>query len=154
MTHDGARSKGAPSSRALATLGLALLIWLLWAPVDSTVEKLGDTTPTELVLLDMGLAAFALTAFSTVVFSLLPLHLMDGATLMAWSKKVWAAVFVPTTALFVYLVFKNGIETLTLAEVRLALLVFLAFLLISVIMWLIARRHVNRRDRARAGSSS
>jgi len=42
-------------------------------------------------------------------FNLIPIGALDGKTIVGWSKGVWAAVFVPSIAVTVYVVFVLGV---------------------------------------------
>jgi Zn-dependent protease len=42
-------------------------------------------------------------------FNMIPIGALDGKTIVGWSKAVWAAVFVPSIAVTVYVVFVMGI---------------------------------------------
>ncbi|MBP1987434.1 Zn-dependent protease [Halolamina salifodinae] len=60
------------------------------------------------VLALLGSRGLAVNLF-LAAFNLIPFGALDGKTVIGWSKAVWAAVFLPSVAVTVYVVFVLGI---------------------------------------------
>jgi Zn-dependent protease len=56
----------------------------------------------------LGARGLAVNLF-LAAFNMIPIGALDGKTIVGWSKVVWAAVFVPSVAVTVYVVFVLGI---------------------------------------------
>ncbi|MFC6085963.1 FGLLP motif-containing membrane protein [Sphaerisporangium aureirubrum] len=87
---------------AVATLGLSLMCWLVWTPVDAAADR-GNLA--DLVLLgDATLASIFVTGVQTVLFGLIPLPFLDGHKLTRWSWTLWGVVMAVAAFAFVYIV--------------------------------------------------
>jgi hypothetical protein len=75
----------------LSTLGIALLAWFLWVPVNHFALEHGHDVI--LAIVDDVLASVFVGGLVGTVIGLLPLEFMPGGTLAKWRKDVWAVVF-------------------------------------------------------------
>jgi hypothetical protein len=75
----------------LSTLGVALLAWFLWVPVNHFALQHGHNVI--LAIVDDVLASVFVGGLVGTVIGLLPLEFMPGGTLAKWRKDVWAVVF-------------------------------------------------------------
>jgi len=75
----------------LSTLGVALVAWFLWVPVNHfALEHSGNVL---LAIVDDVLASIFIGGLVGTVIGLLPLEFMPGGTIAKWRKDVWAIVF-------------------------------------------------------------
>ncbi|MFI7588268.1 FGLLP motif-containing membrane protein [Spongisporangium articulatum] len=122
---------------AVGVFGVAC--YFLWGPVHAAAYA-GDPTWPEVLLDTVLFWCFALST-EGLVFALVPLSFLDGATLRAWH---WAAWFVPqalAAAFFIYLFVLKGSNAGQLgadAVIR-AVAFFAVFGLLSVGVWLYFR---------------
>ncbi len=75
----------------LSTLGVALIAWFLWVPVNHFAVEYGHNLI--LAIIDDVLASVFVGGLVGTVIGLLPLEFMPGGTLAKWRKDVWAGVF-------------------------------------------------------------
>jgi len=75
----------------LSMLGVGLLAWFLWIPVNHVAIEHGHNLFVAIV--DDALASIFVGGLVGTVIGLLPLEFMPGGTLAKWRKDVWAAVF-------------------------------------------------------------
>jgi len=76
---------------SLSTLGVALVAWFLWIPVNHFALEHGGNIL--LAIVDDVLASIFIGGLVGTVIGLLPLEFMPGGTLAKWRKDVWAIVF-------------------------------------------------------------
>ena len=146
------RGQGRVLTAALVTLMLAFVVWLAWDPVDRLVEQDGAMAARE--GLDLALSVFVIVALETVMFALLPIPLLDGATLIRWSRLAWFTVFPLTAFSFVYLTITETTSPYRWDEILKMAAAFAVFGVVSVIAWSIVRQRVEaqRRDGDYAGA--
>ena len=82
-------------------LGIALLAWFGWSFVADGAAAEGASFA--LLTVDAILATTVFVALEWIVFGLLPLRFCDGARICAWSRAVWALIYLPALVLFVEL---------------------------------------------------
>ena len=75
----------------LATIGVAVLAWVLWVPVNHAAVQHAGVFP--LVILDDLLASLFVGGLVGSVISLIPVRFMPGHALASWHRGVWMAVF-------------------------------------------------------------
>ncbi|WP_433225975.1 FGLLP motif-containing membrane protein [Actinomadura formosensis] len=103
------RDGGTVLAGAVAVLAVSLLAYVLLSQIH--VRALESGAPVPLRLWDSILATVFVTGVQVVVFGLMPLRFMDGVKLYSWSKRIWAAVYGPSVAMFFYvLVFNHDKE--------------------------------------------
>lgn len=112
MGHDELDVAGrgkAMATMAAILLGISVAAWILAVPL----HDLYTSKP------NIWTAIPAATAVSTFIicleglfFSMIPLRFMDGWRIWKWSKLVWIALFVPTAALFVQVLYNHQDEYL------------------------------------------
>ncbi|MGB8196337.1 MAG: FGLLP motif-containing membrane protein [Acidimicrobiales bacterium] len=76
---------------ALSMLGVGLVAWFLWIPVNHLA--LEHSHNVIFVVVDDALASIFVAGLVGTVIGLLPLEFMPGGTIAKWRKDVWAAVF-------------------------------------------------------------
>jgi hypothetical protein len=106
----------------------------------------GGSRALPLALLIAGLTA-------ALSFALLPIPMLDGLTLIRWSRPAWFAVFPFTAFSFVYLTITETTEPTPWDEILKMAAVFAVFGVVSVIAWSVVRQRVEarRRDEDYAG---
>lgn len=110
MGHDELDVAGrgkAMATMAAILLGISVTAWILAVPL----KDLYDSSPS------IWTAIPEATAVSTFIicleglfFSMIPLRFMDGWRIWMWSKLVWLALFIPTTLLFVQVLYNHSDE--------------------------------------------
>ncbi|MFI5281840.1 MAG: FGLLP motif-containing membrane protein [Candidatus Dormibacterales bacterium] len=90
-THLATREEGhTAAAGALVTMALAVAAWLVWSVVKAHT---GSGAAWPVVLIDDFLASVFVGGMIGNVVALLPLRSLQGGTLIAWHRGVWAAVF-------------------------------------------------------------
>ena len=75
----------------LATIGLAVVAWFLWVPVNHAAAHHPGVFP--LVILDDLLASLFVGGLVGSVINLIPVRFMPGHALASWHRGAWMAVF-------------------------------------------------------------
>jgi hypothetical protein len=75
----------------LATIGLAVVAWFLWVPVNHAAVHHPGVFP--LVILDDLLASLFVGGLVGSVINLIPVRFMPGHALASWHRGAWMAVF-------------------------------------------------------------
>jgi hypothetical protein len=75
----------------LATIGLAVVAWFLWVPVNHAAAHHPAVFP--LVILDDLLASLFVGGLVGSVVNLIPVRFMPGHALASWHRGAWMAVF-------------------------------------------------------------
>ncbi|GLU45728.1 FGLLP motif-containing membrane protein [Nocardiopsis ansamitocini] len=122
---------------AVCVLGTSVLAYLMWNSVAALVDDAGSNSFGAL-LLEKSLLAIFLVGIQTVVFGLLPMRFLDGYRLWSWRRTSWAAVYLPATLVFVYLLLMHPDEAAgkTVPDSLLATAVlFGAFGALSLTVW-------------------
>ncbi|MEV6871422.1 FGLLP motif-containing membrane protein [Amycolatopsis sp. NPDC051128] len=133
----------------IATLGASVLAWSAWTTITVTPTSSFGTQ-----VLDSTLGAIALMGVETVLFGLMPVKLLDGLKLLAWRRRAWAAVYIPTTVAYLVLLMHDQKPATPAALIR-AMTLFIAFGLGSMAFWSYVvfrqrhRRGPAKSDRAR-----
>ncbi|WAL93243.1 FGLLP motif-containing membrane protein [Streptomyces sp. Je 1-369] len=112
-------------------LAVALLAWV-------ALERTHDGTWLPLRMLDAVLSAVFLLSVQTLVFGLIPLHMMDGRRLLAWSRRAWLAVYAVAVICFVHLLVLNRRDVLgqgTAPAFVSTLALFIGFGALSLAFW-------------------
>ena len=138
-------------------LVVSLIAWIMWIPVVDAIAN-GDTS-FPILFIDALLAMIFVTGVETVVIGLLPLRMLKGDPLLAWSRRTWAALYLVGSFLFVYVLVhpeSSFVGTTHVGgNVTRAMAPFLFFGTISIGTWLYFR---NRPEpgppRSRPGPSS
>ncbi|MFN8025836.1 MAG: FGLLP motif-containing membrane protein [Acidimicrobiia bacterium] len=121
---------------SLATLVLAIVTWILWIPVRDAALL---PHPGVFALFGDALFAFVwIFAIQTVVFSLVPMHLLDGERVIKWSRGGWLALYVSGMFVFVTtLVHPTSTQYGGSSDASFwsMLLLFLAFTVFAVGLW-------------------
>lgn len=89
-------------------------------------------------MLDAVLSAVFLLSVQTLVFGLIPLHMMDGRRLLAWSRRAWLAVYAVAVICFVHLLVLNRRDVLgqgTAPAFVSTLALFIGFGALSLAFW-------------------
>jgi hypothetical protein len=76
---------------SLTTMGVALLAWFVWIPVNHFALEHSGIVP--LAVIDNVLGSIFIGGLVGTVIGLLPLALLPGRTLSNWRKDAWAALF-------------------------------------------------------------
>lgn len=137
-TADGARRQlsDADEGRSvlagtLCLLAVALLAWV-------ALERTQDGTWLPVRMLDAVVSAVFLLSVQTLVFGLIPLHMMDGRRLLAWSRPAWLGVYAVAVICFVHLLVLNRRDVLrqgTAPAFVSTLALFIGFGALSLAFW-------------------
>jgi hypothetical protein len=121
---------------ALAVLALSLAAWLLWTPINRSLEG-ADGIGFGLLLADAILAAIFVAGLEGLTFGLVPLRFLDGAKITAWSRSAWFALHTLTMFGFVHVLLdpRTGLDPSSDAPVFTVVVLFLAFGAASVAFW-------------------
>jgi len=122
---------------AVTLLGLGVVAWLVWVPVDHAAERPGAGA--DVLFLDSLLAATFVLAIQGAVFGLVPVEFMDGKKLWRWDRVRWATVWGVALFLFAHVLFGRYLSEFDPVRVVAVVLPFLLFGLISVGLWLYLR---------------
>jgi len=121
---------------SFATLMLAVFTWIVWIPVRDAALL---PHPGAVALFFDALLAFVwIFAIQTVVFSLIPMHLLDGERVMKWSRKGWFVLYMAGMFVFVStLVHPTSEQYGGSADASFGsmLILFLAFTAFAVVLW-------------------
>ncbi|GAB7012666.1 zinc metalloprotease [Halolamina salina] len=88
---------------ALAGPAVNLVLTIVFVPLWLAGSTFGVG-----LLVEIGGKGLAVNLF-LAAFNMIPIGALDGKTIIGWSKAVWAAVFVPSVAVTVFVVFVLGI---------------------------------------------
>jgi hypothetical protein len=125
---------------SLLTLILAVFAWLAWVPVKDAVMSGHTSFP--MLVLDAALATTWVCGVQSLLFSLIPMRYMDGETVMAWSRRVWFAVYGLGMFFFVQTIMHpqstryGGNPNANLFSM---LMLFLFFMVVAMAFWLFFR---------------
>jgi len=137
---------------ALWLLGLALVGWLGLAALHRAGD---DGALWHVVLREMCTAVFVL-GVEAVAIGLLPLPFLEGSRVLRWSRVRWALVFVPTVALFSYVLlthYRTDVERDRVDDVlRDTVSLCAVFAMVTILLWVFFRWYAGRV--ARAGGTS
>lgn len=98
-----------------ALLAVTLLAWMVSGPLHEAHE----TSPGFVTaLLASTATAIFIVCLQGLVFDLVPVKFLDGATIWRWSKIAWLAMFVPALLLFVQVLFNRDSAYLELVVSR------------------------------------
>lgn len=75
---------------ALALLAVALVAWILLQPIQAATSTDGTWY---MALVEAVLSTIFVAGLEGLLFNLLPLHFMDGAVVMRWSRIGWGLTF-------------------------------------------------------------
>ncbi|MCO1657317.1 FGLLP motif-containing membrane protein [Pseudonocardia humida] len=114
---------------SVALLGLGVVSWLVWWPVDGAVRR--PEPDLDLLVLDSAPAATFVLAVQGAVFGLIPVEFMDGKRLRDWRWKVWAGVWGAALLLFVHVLFDEFVQEFDLGEVVAVVAPFMLFGILS-----------------------
>ena len=139
---------------ALALLGVCLVAWFAWIPLDHAAE---GTSPGFWTLVgDAALAGIFVTGLEALVFQLVPLRFLDGAKLKAWSTLAWAALFTLTIFGFLQVLLRPAetgyADTAPRESLATAIVLFVVFALGTVSFWAFFRIRGPRAAPAPAGA--
>jgi Zn-dependent protease len=101
--HRGMLTKREHGLIALAGPAVNLLLAVVFAPL--LVAGVVLSSP---LVVELGAKGLAVNLF-LAAFNLVPYGPLDGRTVLSWSKVAWAATFLPSAALAVYVVFVLGV---------------------------------------------
>lgn len=124
-------------------VGLSLAAWVvysLFTPGDDFAGMLVEDT----------LVAVTAEGLTGALIAVFPLQFMDGRELWLESKRLWAVAFLAVAVPFSLLVLPTAIEGTGVADYGVWLLVFAAFGLLSILIWLIFARAAKREEAAEA----
>ena len=85
-------------------LALSIVTWLALLPVSAAAAESGKTLGT--ILVENVLAGIFWAALDSLVIAMLPLRLLDGAKVTAWSRAAWAALYAVTLLAFVHILLR------------------------------------------------
>jgi Zn-dependent protease len=101
--HRGMLTKREHGLIALAGPAVNLVLAVVFAPLF--VAGLALSSP---LVLELGAKGLAVNLF-LAAFNLVPYGPLDGRTVLSWSKLAWAATFLPSAAVAIFVVFVLGI---------------------------------------------
>lgn len=110
--------------------GLALAAWVVYSFFTPGNDFLG-------MLVEDTLVATTAEGLTGALIAIVPLKFLDGHDLWAVSKRLWIASFLIVAVAFSLLVLPTAINGTDVADYGTWLLVFAAFGLVSVLIWLI-----------------
>jgi hypothetical protein len=133
-----------------ATLGLAVAAWLTWIPIRDAALRPHPSV--QILFLDALLACVWVFALQTVIFSLVPLHLLDGEKIKAWNRVAWFSLFLLAMFVFVEAVVHSSRQWggSSKASFWSMLIIFLAFTGFAILFW--SWFHLGQRRSGRRGS--
>ena len=122
-------------------LFVSVAAWFAWIPVVNAIG--GGNTDFVVLFADAVLATVFVTGVEAVVIGLLPLQLLKGKEVLAWSRRTWAALYVVGAFLFVYVLVhpESGFVGTNHAggSITRAMAPFLVFGTASIALWLYFR---------------
>ena len=124
-------------------VGLSLAAWVvysLFTPGDDFAGMLVEDT----------LVAVTAEGLTGALIAVFPLQFMDGRELWLESKRLWVVAFLAVAVPFALLVLPTAIEGTEVADYGVWLLVFAAFGLVSILIWLVFARAAKREEAAEA----
>jgi len=121
--------------------GFALAAWVVYSLFSPGADFGGMLVADTMV----AITAEGLTGAFIAVF---PLRFLDGHELWQVSKRLWATAFLVVGTAFALLVLPTAIEGTEVADYGVWLLVFAAFGLLSLLIWLLFARAAKREEEA------
>jgi hypothetical protein len=122
-------------------LVVSLGAWFAWIPVVDAIN--GGDTSFPILFIDAVLATIFVIGVQTVVIGLLPLRVLDGEALKAWSRRIWGSLYGCGLFLFVWVLLHPVSDfvgtTHEGGQVGRAMVPFLVFGAISIGFWLYLR---------------
>jgi hypothetical protein len=138
------QSGKAVTQAALWMLLVAIASWFVWVPVKHLAVDGGGGLG--ILLLDAFLSNLWVWSLQALVFSLIPLDLLDGRDVVAWSRKAWVALYGFVMFIFVHTVLHpNTLRYGSNPNANLATMsyLFVGFMTIAVVFW--AYFQINQR---------
>ena len=133
----------------LALLGASLIAWAALLVLRPAAEA---NDAWWLSLLEVVTVTIFVAGLEGVFYAMIPITFMDGATVFAWNKLVWIALFGVATFLFWHLLLNQDdayLDALRQTRVAVALGLVLLYGLVTLGTWLFFKAW-NRRSEARA----
>ena len=121
---------------SLLVLAASVAAWLMWTPVKHAVDH--GRPNIVLLIVDALLAAVFVGGIESVVFGLIPLRFLEGASLWRWNRAAWLGVYVLAGFTFVHVLLHPGVaypESPDQSAFVLAMLLFVLFGAVSVAFW-------------------
>jgi Bacterial Ig-like domain (group 3) len=142
----GKQSGKAVAQSALWMVLVAVASWFIWVPVKHlAVEGTGGLG---VLVLDAFLSNLWVWSLQALVFSLIPLDLLDGRDVVAWSRKAWVALYGSVMFVFVHMVLHpNTVRYGSNPNANIVTMsyLFVGFMTIAVLFWayfqIVGRRH-------------
>lgn len=134
---------------AVWLMAISAVIWLALVPVREAVDH--GHTGLGFLLLDSFFATIWVCGLQAIVFGYLPLRGVNGATVMAWSKRAWLAIYAFAMVVFVATVLHPtaaGYGANRNANLLSVLYPFLGFMAAAVLFWVYATVRYHRRTPA------
>jgi hypothetical protein len=126
---------------AIWVLAVSLAAWFAWIPVVNAID--GGNTTFPILFVDAVLASTFVMGIEWLVIVLLPLDVLDGKALLAWSRSRWTALYTVGGFLFVWVLVHPESDfvgtTEQGGEVGPALVPCIVFAAISIVFWLCLR---------------
>src|SRR5205807_605877 len=79
------------AASTVVMLAAGMAAWLGWAALQH--HAAASNPGLVVVVADTALATVVVTCIESAVITLLPIRFMAGATVVAWSRPIWAAMF-------------------------------------------------------------
>jgi hypothetical protein len=115
---------------------MSVAAWLALKPVSAAADKPGATFAT--LVLEATLGGIFWCGLDSLVIGLLPLRFLSGSEVRAWSRPVWAVLFVLTQVAFVHILLRPGtgyVANTRQSPTTVVVGLFVAFALFSIGFW-------------------
>lgn len=94
------------ATSVLVMLALSVVSWLLLMPVSDIADR--PDAGAWPILVESILGSIFWAALDSLVIALLPLRLLTGSKVVAWSRAAWAALYAFTLFAFVHILLRPG----------------------------------------------
>jgi hypothetical protein len=121
---------------ALWMLLVAVASWFLWVPIKHLA--VAGTGGLGILLVDSFLSNLWVWSLQALVFSLIPLDLLDGKDVVAWSRKAWVALYGLVMFIFVHTVLHpNTLRYGSNPNANIVTMsyLFVGFMTVAVLFW-------------------
>jgi hypothetical protein len=146
------QSGKAITQAAVWMLVVAVASWILWVPIKHLA--VAGTGGLGVLLLDAFLSNLWVWSLQALVFSLIPLDLLDGKDVMAWSRKAWIALYGVVMFIFVHTVLHpNTLRYGSNPNANIVTMsyLFIGFMTVAVLFW--AYFQINERLHRRGSNA-
>ena len=113
---------------------VAVVAWILWAPLDSALALSGAEVAQR--VLDAVLASVVVVSVQALAFQLLPLTFLDGHAVNQWSRTAWRVAYALSLfALIAVTFYPRTRNDTTDPQILMMVVLFASFGLASIAFW-------------------